>query len=104
MEGTPATFAGTTFMITLEASGANPPGTYKPTRLDRNHASAYDRAGRHADLASTVTELGLTDAATALDRCCKRLPQVGCSRAAAFSNAVWSARNVAGSTRSKRIE
>ena len=33
MEGTPATFAGTTFMITLDASGANPAGTYKPTRL-----------------------------------------------------------------------
>ena len=46
IEGTPATFAGTTFMITLEASGASPPGTYKPTRFDRNHASAYDRAWR----------------------------------------------------------
>ena len=27
IEGTPATCAGTTFMITLEASGARPPGT-----------------------------------------------------------------------------
>ena len=27
IEATPATWAGTTFMITLEASGASPPGT-----------------------------------------------------------------------------
>jgi hypothetical protein len=27
IEATPATWAGTTFMITLEARGANPPGT-----------------------------------------------------------------------------
>ncbi len=27
IEVTPATWAGTTFMITLEASGARPPGT-----------------------------------------------------------------------------
>ena len=27
IEATPATWAGTTFMITLEASGAKPPGT-----------------------------------------------------------------------------
>ena len=32
IEATPATWAGTTFMITLEASGARPPGTYRPTR------------------------------------------------------------------------
>ena len=27
MDGTPATWAGTTFMMTLEARGARPPGT-----------------------------------------------------------------------------
>src|SRR5262249_36058476 len=32
IEGTPATCAGTTFMTTLLASGATPPGTYSPTR------------------------------------------------------------------------
>ena len=32
MEPTPATWAGTTFISTLETSGAMPPGTYRPTR------------------------------------------------------------------------
>src|SRR6476620_10531078 len=31
-DGTPATCAGTTFMTTLDARGARPPGTYSPTR------------------------------------------------------------------------
>ena len=43
---------------------------------DRNHPSAYHCAGRHADLAATVTKLGLTDAAPALDRRREGLPQV----------------------------
>lgn len=30
--GTPATFAGTAFMITVEGYAALPPGTYRPTR------------------------------------------------------------------------
>src|ERR671921_2362042 len=32
IEPTPATCAGTTFMTTLDTSGATPPGTYSPTR------------------------------------------------------------------------
>src|ERR1700754_1488605 len=32
IEPTPATCAGTTFISTLETSGATPPGTYRPTR------------------------------------------------------------------------
>ena len=32
IEPTPATWAGTTFMTTLETRGATPPGTYSPTR------------------------------------------------------------------------
>ncbi len=31
-DSTPATWAGTTFISTLDASGASPPGTYRPTR------------------------------------------------------------------------
>src|SRR5919107_3993348 len=32
IDSTPATCAGTTFMTTLDTSGARPPGTYSPTR------------------------------------------------------------------------
>ena len=64
-------------MITLEASGANPPGTYKPTRSTGNHTSTYDCSGRHADLAAAVTKLSLTDPASALDRRREGLSKVG---------------------------
>src|SRR6478609_3347550 len=32
IDSTPAVWAGTTFISTLETSGARPPGTYRPTR------------------------------------------------------------------------
>src|SRR4051812_11929032 len=32
MDSTPAIWAGTTFMTTLDSNGASPPGTYRPTR------------------------------------------------------------------------
>src|SRR4029450_5198677 len=41
-----------------------------------NHASAYHCATCHADLAPTVTKLGLTDAASPLNRRCKCLSQI----------------------------
>src|SRR4029453_7691106 len=38
-DATPASWAGTTFITTVEASAARPPGTYRPTRVTGTHRS-----------------------------------------------------------------
>ena len=94
MEGTPATLAGTTFMITLEASGANPPGTYKPTRLTGIMRRRTTAPG------ATLTSPPLSPSSVSLTRRRRSIAvanafrRSGWSRAAAVSNAVVGTRKV----------
>ena len=77
IEATPATWAGTTFMITLEASAARPPGTYRPTRFDRDHPLGDDRPRRELDRVATAPQLGGTDPAATVDGHLEGGPDLG---------------------------
>ena len=77
IEATPATWAGTTFMITLEARAARPPGTYSPTRSDRDHPLGDHRARGQLDRGGRLAELGGADPAATVDGHLEGGPDLG---------------------------
>src|SRR5262245_14580574 len=59
-DSTPATWAGTTFMTTLDASGARPPGTYSPTRPTGTSRCVTRPPGAGVDTTSVPRSSSLT--------------------------------------------
>ena len=104
IEATPATWAGTTFMITLEARAARPPGTYRPTRptgiirwvTTAPGASSTVVAGSPSSAALTRRRRSMATSKAA------RTSGSSCSTAAASSAA--GTRNSSGTTWSNRSD
>ena len=74
---TPATCAGTTFMITLEASGGQSAGDVQADPVDRDHPLADHGAVAQLDLGLGLAQLGATDDLTPADRFREGRPYVG---------------------------
>ena len=77
MEATPAIWAGITFMITLEARAARPPGTYSPDPPDRDHPLGHHRTGRQLDRDGRLAELGRTHPSATVDGHLEGGPDLG---------------------------
>ncbi len=81
IDATPAACAGTTFMMTLDASGARPPGTYRPTR-----PTGTSRVVTVAPGASSVVGCGMA-ASSAHTRRRRRIDSSNAARSSGSSSA-----------------
>ena len=77
IEATPAIWAGTTFMITLEASGGQAAGHVQPDPIDRDHPLGDHRSRGQLDSGGRLAELGGTDPAAAVDGHLEGGPDLG---------------------------
>ncbi len=101
---TPATWAGTTFMITLEANGASPPGTYSPTRLTGTIRWVTTAPGATGtSTADSPSSAALTVRRRLIDTS-NAARSSGSSRSAASASALAGTRKDAGTTWSNRCE
>jgi len=104
IDGTPATWAGTTFISTLDASGASPPGTYRPTRPTGTSRCSTTAPGASSTRTGT---LAASASATLRRRSMASVNAArtsGASPAAASAKACAGTRKLSGTTWSKRSE
>src|SRR3954468_13947524 len=101
IEPTPAICAGTTFITTLESSGANPPGTYSPTRRTGSQRSVTVPPGTTWVVTSVRRWSACTFRTRAIDSS-SATRRVGSHSARARSSAAWGTAKSSRSTPSSR--